>query len=124
MAGIMIVDDAAFMRSVLKKILGQAGFNVVGEARDGSELLEKFPEVNPDLVLLDIVMPPSGEMRHGIHVLKHLLAQYPEAKVIMCSSLGHQGLIKEAIDSGAKDYIVKPFKPSKVVEAVSKYCFN
>lgn len=122
MPGILLVDDAAFMRMLLRRILTEAGLRVVGEAKDGSELLMKYPMTKPDLVFLDIVMPPIGDMRDGVQVLRRLISKYPDAKVIMCSSLGHQGLVKEAIATGAKDYIVKPFRAEKVVELASKYC--
>jgi two-component system chemotaxis response regulator CheY len=122
MGTIMIVDDASFMRAVLKKIVLQAGFEVIAEAVNGDDAIAKFEQTKPDLVLMDIIMPPGPKAKDGIEALKQIVAAEPSAKVIMCSSMGQQSLIVEAIKSGAKDFVVKPFQPQKVIEAITKYC--
>ncbi len=122
MPTIMIVDDASFMRAVLKRIVLQAGCEVVAEAANGDDAISQFQQSRPDLVLMDIIMPPGPKARDGIEALKQIVAVDPSAKVIMCSSMGQQSLIVEAIKSGAKDFVVKPFQPQKVIEAITKYC--
>ena len=113
---ILIVDDAAFMRMMIKDILTKNGYNVVGEAENGAKALEKYNELKPDLVLMDITMPEVD----GIKALKNIKAADPAATVIMCSAMGQQAMVIEAIQSGAKDFIVKPFQPDRVLEAVKK----
>lgn len=113
---ILIVDDAAFMRLMVKDILVKAGYNVVGEAENGVQAIEKFKELNPDLVMMDITMPEMD----GIQALKSIKADNPDATVVMCSAMGQQAMVVEAIQSGAKDFIVKPFQPDRVLEAVKK----
>lgn len=113
---ILIVDDAAFMRLMVKDILVKAGYNVVGEAENGLQAIEKFKELNPDLVMMDITMPEMD----GIQALKSIKADNPDATVVMCSAMGQQAMVVEAIQSGAKDFIVKPFQPDRVLEAVKK----
>ncbi len=116
MAGkILIVDDAAFMRMMLKKILAPTG-NELLEAVDGSDGVSKFKEHKPNLVLLDIVMPNID----GIECLKQIIAMDKSAKVVMCSSIGQQTVVNDAIKIGARDFIVKPFDAAKVMEIVSK----
>jgi two-component system chemotaxis response regulator CheY len=122
MATVMIVDDASFMRAVLKKIVLQAGHEVIAEAANGDDAINQFQQSKPDLVLMDIIMPPGPKAKDGIEALKQIVATEPTAKVIMCSSMGQQSLIVEAIKSGAKDFVVKPFQPQKVIEALTKYC--
>ena len=122
MGAIMIVDDASFMRAVLKRIVLQAGHEVVAEAANGDEAITQFSSAKPDLVLMDIIMPPGPKAKDGIEALRQIVASDPAAKVIMCSSMGQQSLITEAIKSGAKDFVVKPFQPQKVIEVLSKYC--
>jgi two-component system chemotaxis response regulator CheY len=122
MATVMIVDDASFMRAVLKKIVLQAGHEVIAEAANGDDAINQFQQSRPDLVLMDIIMPPGPKAKDGIEALKQIVASEPSAKVIMCSSMGQQSLIVEAIKSGAKDFVVKPFQPQKVIEALTKYC--
>jgi two-component system chemotaxis response regulator CheY len=122
MGTIMIVDDASFMRAVLKKIVLQAGHEVIAEAGSGDEAIVQFQNSKPDLVLMDIIMPPGPKAKDGIEALKQIVAVDPSAKVIMCSSMGQQSLITEAIKSGAKDFVIKPFQPQKVIEAITKYC--
>ena len=113
---IVVVDDAAFMRMMIKDILTKNGYNVAGEAENGAKALEKYNEVKPDLVLMDITMPEVD----GIQALKNIKAADPNAKVIMCSAMGQQAMVIESIQAGAKDFIVKPFQPDRVLEAVKK----
>lgn len=111
---VMIVDDAAFMRNMIKDIFSSDEFEVIGEACNGIEAVEKYMELKPDIVTMDIVMP----LKSGIEAVKDIMAKDAGAKVIMCSALGQDSLIMEAIESGAKDFIVKPFKAEKVLEVV------
>ncbi|KGX88628.1 response regulator [Pontibacillus marinus] len=113
---ILIVDDAAFMRMMIKDILTKNGFEVVGEAQDGNQAIEKYKELEPDLVTLDITMPEMD----GITALKEIKSTNPEAKVIMCSAMGQQAMVIDAIQAGAKDFIVKPFQADRVLEAINK----
>jgi len=113
---ILIVDDAAFMRMMIKDILEKNGYDVVGEASDGAQAVEKFKELNPDLVTMDITMPEVD----GIAALKQIRAMDPNAKVIMCSAMGQQAMVIDAIQAGAKDFIVKPFQADRVLEAIKK----
>ena len=115
-ARVLIVDDALFMRTMLRNIFVESGFEVVGEAGNGNEAVEKYRELAPDLTTMDIVMPE----RNGIEALKQIVALDPRARVVMCSALGQESLIIEALDAGARDFIVKPFKPAKVVEVAQK----
>jgi two-component system, chemotaxis family, chemotaxis protein CheY len=113
---ILVVDDAAFMRMMIKDILTKNGFEVVAEAADGLQALEKFKEYQPDLVTMDITMPEMD----GITSLKEIKKINPNAKVIMCSAMGQQAMVIDAIQAGAKDFIVKPFQADRVIEAISK----
>ena len=113
---ILICDDAAFMRMMIKDILTKNGYNVVGEAENGAKGVEKYNELKPDLVLMDITMPEMD----GIAALKAIKANDPGASVIMCSAMGQQAMVIESIQSGAKDFIVKPFQADRVLEAVKK----
>ncbi len=113
---IMIVDDLAFIKLLLKDLIEKAGFRVVGEASDGEEAIDMYQVKKPDLVLLDITMPKMD----GITALKKILALDPGAKIIMCSALGQQRLIVQAIQLGAKDFIVKPFRPDRVISSIKK----
>ena len=122
MGTVLIVDDASFMRAVLKKIVLQSGHEVIDDAGNGDEAIQKYQQNNPDLVLMDIVMPPGPEAKDGIDALKKIVISNPAAKIVMCSSMGQQALIVESLKSGAKDFIVKPFQPQKVMEMLSKYC--
>lgn len=115
-ARILIVDDAAFMRMMLKDILVKNGFEVVGEAENGNDAFNKYKELNPDLVTMDITMPDVD----GITGLKKIREFDSDAKVIMCSAMGQQAMVVEAIQNGAKDFIVKPFQADRVVEAIKK----
>ena len=113
---ILICDDAAFMRMMIKDILTKNGYTVAGEAENGVKAVEKYNEVKPDLVLMDITMPEMD----GIEALRKIKEQDPSAVVVMCSAMGQLAMVIEAIQSGAKDFIVKPFQPDRVLEAVSK----
>lgn len=113
---ILICDDAAFMRMMIKDILTKNGYNVAGEAENGMKAVEKFKEVSPDLVLMDITMPEMD----GIQALKEIRKADAGAKVIMCSAMGQQAMVIESIQAGAKDFIVKPFQAERVLEAVKK----
>ena len=113
---ILICDDAAFMRMMIKDILTKNGYTVVGEAENGAKAVEKYAELKPDLVLMDITMPEMD----GIQALKKIKEADPSATVIMCSAMGQQAMVIESTQSGAKDFIVKPFQADRVLEAVRK----
>lgn len=113
---VLICDDAVFMRTMLGDILQQAGFRVVGEAESGARAVEKYKELRPDLVTMDIVMPDMG----GIEAVREITSYDPDARVVMCSAMGQQALVVEAIQAGARDFVVKPFQPSRVLEAVQR----
>ena len=113
---ILICDDAAFMRMMIKDILTKNGYTVVGEAENGAKAVEKYAELKPDLVLMDTTMPEMD----GIQALKKIKEADPSATVIMCSAMGQQAMVIESIQSGAKDFIVKPFQADRVLEAVRK----
>lgn len=116
MAKILVVDDAAFMRMMIKDILSKNGLDVVGEAADGAQAVEKYQELKPDLVTMDITMPEVD----GIEALKRIRAIDSGARVIVCSAMGQQAMVIDAIQAGAKDFIVKPFQADRVIEAVQK----
>lgn len=116
MTKVLIVDDAAFMRMTLRKIFEKNGFEVVGEAENGAKGVEKYKELQPDVVTLDITMPEKD----GIAALKEINAYQPKAKVIMVSAMGQESMVKEALINGAKTFIVKPFKEDYVIETVTK----
>lgn len=116
MAKILVVDDAAFMRMMIKDILTKNGFEVVGEAADGAQAVEKYQELRPDLVTMDITMPDVD----GIEATKRIRAFDAGARVIVCSAMGQQAMVIDAIQAGAKDFIVKPFQADRVIEAVRK----
>jgi two-component system chemotaxis response regulator CheY len=113
---ILIVDDAAFMRMMIRDILTKNGYEVVGEAQDGAQAIEKYKELNPDLITMDITMPEMD----GITALKEIRKLDTNAKVIMCSAMGQQAMVIDAIQAGAKDFIVKPFQADRVIEAIKK----
>lgn len=113
---ILLVDDAAVMRMMLKKILTENGYDVVGEAENGLKAIEKYKELNPSLVIMDITMPEMN----GIDATKGIKEANPGALVIMCSAMGQQSMVIEAIQAGARDFIVKPFQHDRVLEAVQK----
>lgn len=114
--GILIVDDASFMRMMIKDILTKNGFEVVGEAENGAKAVEKYEELKPDLVIMDITMPEMD----GIQAVKEIKKINEDAKIVMCSAMGQQAMVIEAIQAGAKDFIVKPFQADRVIEAVKK----
>lgn len=113
---VLIVDDAAFMRMMIKEILSKNGYTVVGEASDGAQAVEKYKELGPDLVTMDITMPEMD----GIAALKEIRKIDSNARVIMCSAMGQQAMVIDAIQAGAKDFIVKPFQADRVLEAIKK----
>jgi two-component system, chemotaxis family, chemotaxis protein CheY len=113
---VLVCDDAIFMRTMISDILSGAGYEVVGEAETGLQAIERYRELNPDLVTMDIVMPDMG----GIDAVREIVKQDPNAKILMCSAMGQQALVVEAIQAGAKDFVVKPFQPSRVLEAVQR----
>ncbi len=113
---VLIVDDASFMRMMVKEILTKNGYEVAGEAENGQKAVEKYTELSPDLVIMDITMPEVD----GIEAVKLIKAQDPDAKIVMCSAMGQQAMVIEAIQAGAKDFIVKPFQADRVLEAVKK----
>lgn len=115
---VLIVDDALFMRNLLRDIFEEAGWEVVAEAENGLKAVEKFRVHQPDLVTMDIVMPEMG----GIDAMKRILVEYPQARVVMCSALGQERMVMEAIKAGASDFIVKPFQDSQVLEVVKRVC--
>ncbi len=113
---ILVVDDAAFMRMMIKDILSKNGYEIVGEAENGAKAVEKYKDLVPDLVIMDITMPEMD----GIQAVKAIKGLNADAKIIMCSAMGQQAMVIESIQSGAKDFIVKPFQAERVIEAVRK----
>lgn len=113
---VLVVDDAAFMRMMIKDILSKNGFEVVGEAENGAVAVKLYRELNPDIVTMDITMPEMD----GIAAVKAIKEIDPRAKVIMCSAMGQQLMVMEAIQAGARDFIVKPFQQERVVQALEK----
>ena len=116
MAKILLVDDAAFMRKVIKDTLSKAGYTDLHEAVDGADAVEKYNSLKPDLVLMDITMPNMD----GLEALKAIRAKDGSANVVMCSAMGQESMVMDAVRSGAKDFIVKPFKPDRVISTVGK----
>ncbi|UQD51824.1 response regulator [Bacillus methanolicus] len=116
MARILIVDDAKFMRITLSNILKKANHEVVGEGETGKDAIELYRQLNPDLVTMDITMPEMS----GIEAVKEIKKEFPQAKVIMCSAMGQQKMVVEAIEAGAKDFIVKPFDEARVLDAINR----
>ena len=113
---VLIVDDAPFMRDMLKDIFSSSDFEVVGEAFHGVEAVEKYQELKPDLVTMDIVMP----FKSGIEATREIIASDPDAAIIMCSALGQESLVMEAIEAGAKHFIIKPFKAEDVIGVIKQ----
>lgn len=116
MARVLVVDDAAFMRKMVGDVLTADGHEVVGEATNGVEALARFQELRPDLTTLDITMPE----RDGLTALRDILSFDPTAKIVMCSALGQESKVLESLKAGAKDFIVKPFQPERVRDAITK----
>ena len=113
---VLVCDDAIFMRTMISDILSGAGYEVVGEAETGLQAIDRYKELKPDLVTMDIVMPDMG----GIDAVREIVKGDANAKILMCSAMGQQALVVEAIQAGAKDFVVKPFQPSRVLEAVQR----
>ncbi len=113
---ILVVDDAIFMRRMISDILVENGMEVVGEADTGSGAVERYKELKPDLVTMDIIMPEMN----GIDAVRQIVSYDSNAKIVICSALGQQTLVQEAISAGAKDFLIKPFNPSRVVEVITK----
>ena len=113
---VLIVDDALFMRTMLRDIFEAAGWDVVAEAEDGKQAIISYKEHQPDLVTMDIVMPEMG----GIPTLKVIISADPLARIVVCSAISHRNLIMDAINAGAKDFIVKPFKSKQVLDVVER----
>ena len=116
MARVLVADDAAFMRKMVSDVLVRGGHEVVGEAGDGTEAVARFQELRPEVMTLDITMPEKD----GLAALKEIIELDPAARVIMCSALGQESKVLESIKLGAKDFVVKPFQPERLVEAVGK----
>ena len=116
MARVLVVDDAAFMRKLVRDALTSGGHEVVGEAGNGAEAIARFQELKPEVMTLDITMPEKD----GLAALKEIIEIDPSAKVVMCSALGQESKVLEAIKLGAKDFVVKPFQADRVIEAVGK----
>jgi two-component system, chemotaxis family, chemotaxis protein CheY len=116
MARVLVVDDAAFMRKMVSDALSKAGHEVIGEACNGSEAVESFRSLKPELTTLDITMPEKD----GLTALGEIMTLDPNARVIMCSALGQESKVLESIKLGARDFVVKPFQPARVQEAVEK----
>jgi two-component system chemotaxis response regulator CheY len=115
-ARVLVVDDAAFMRILLKDILVKNGFLVIGEAENGSEAKQRYQELKPDIVTMDITMPEMD----GITAVKEIIKLDSNAKIVMCSAMGQQAMVLDAIQAGAKDFIVKPFQEDRVIDAMTK----
>jgi two-component system, chemotaxis family, chemotaxis protein CheY len=116
MARVLIVDDAAFMRKMLADVLAKGGHEVIGEGANGAEAITQFQSLRPDIMTLDITMPEKD----GLTALREILTIEPTAKIVMCSALGQESKVLEAIKSGAKDFVVKPFQPDRVLDAIGK----
>jgi two-component system chemotaxis response regulator CheY len=112
---ILLVDDAAFMRKVIKDTLSKNGYTELYEAVDGADAVEKYSEINPDLVIMDITMPNMD----GLEALKAIRAKDANASIVMCSAMGQESMVMDAVRSGAKDFIVKPFKPDRILKTVT-----
>ncbi len=117
---ILIADDSSFMRTILKKVLLPAGYDIAGEAANGLEAVERFTELKPDLVILDVTMPEID----GIEALRRIMTLDPEALCIICSAIGQRWMIVQAIEYGAKDFIVKPFQADRILTAIDNTFAN
>ncbi|MGM5482514.1 MAG: response regulator [Nanobdellota archaeon] len=115
-ATVLVVDDSAFMRNMLKNIITQAGATVVGEGSDGQQAIDKVKELGPQVVFLDIMMPNVN----GLDALKKIKADHPDIKVVMCTSAGQEKIIGEAVETGASEFVKKPFKPDEITQVISK----
>ena len=110
----LVVDDTLFIRQMLKQILSHTEFEVVGEAANGEQAVSKYDELAPDLVIMDIIMPGVS----GLDAVKQIMEKHPEARIVMCSALGHEHVVVEALSAGARDFIVKPFVPAQVLQTL------
>ena len=117
---VLIVDDSLFMRNVLKEIVSKAGYTIAGEAATGRAAIQKSCELRPDVVLLDITMPEID----GLQALVEIVKLEPQINIIMCSAMGQQGIVMEALQKGAKDFIIKPFQQEKVVDSIERALAN
>lgn len=115
-ARILLADDLSFMRMVQKEILEDKGYTIIGEASDGLEAVSKYKTLKPDLIVMDITMPNMN----GLEAMRHIFDFDKKARIVMCSALGQQQLIVEAIKAGVKDFIVKPFKPERILTSIEK----
>jgi two-component system chemotaxis response regulator CheY len=113
---VLITDDTAFMRMTLRNILEKNGYEVVGEAEDGQVAVDKYVELRPDLVTMDITMPRMD----GITAIKKIMEADPQAKIVVCSAMGQKALVIEALNAGARDFIVKPFQAERIINAIQK----
>ena len=113
---VLVCDDAIFMRTMVSDILEKAGFEVLGQAESGLQAVEKYKQLKPDFVTMDIVMPEMG----GIDAVREIKKHDPNAKILMCSAMGQQQLVDEAMQAGARGFVVKPFQPARVLEAVQQ----
>lgn len=116
MAKVLVVDDAAFMRMSIQKMLEANGHEMIGEAENGVEAIKKYMELKPDIVLLDITMPEMN----GVEALKEIKTKDPSAKVVICSAMGQQAMVAQAIQNGAKDFVVKPFEVDRLIAAIDR----
>ncbi|MEA2479800.1 MAG: two-component system, chemotaxis family, chemotaxis protein CheY [Thermoleophilaceae bacterium] len=116
MARVLVVDDAVFMRKVVSDALAKGGHEIIGEAANGQEAIDRFQELKPEVMTLDITMPEKD----GLTALREIIAMDPQARVVMCSALGQETKVLEAIKAGAKDFVVKPFQPDRVLSAIAK----
>lgn len=117
MRTVLIADDTAFMRMTLRNILGKNGYKVVGEAEDGVQAIEKYKELNPNIVTMDITMPNLD----GISAIKEIIKNDSQANIVVCSAMGQKTLVIEALNAGARDFIVKPFQPERILDALNKF---
>jgi len=113
---VLVVDDAIFMRKMISEILVENGMEVIGEADTGLKAVDCYKELKPDLVTMDIIMPE----KNGIDAVREIISMDSGARIVMCSALGQQALVREALNAGAKDFLIKPFNPSRVIEVVTK----
>ena len=113
MQSVLICDDSLFARTMTRKMLDQAGYNVVGEAGDGEEAVEKFRELKPELLMVDLVMPRCG----GVDAIKRIVAEHPGARIVVCSAMGQETLVREAMEAGARGFVVKPARAETLTAA-------
>lgn len=113
---VLICDDAMFMRAMMTSVLEQAGYEIAGEAENGLEAIERYKSLKPDLVTMDIIMPDMG----GIDAVREIVSSDPEARILMLSALGQQRLVDEAIQAGAKEFVIKPLQPERVLSAMER----